>query len=309
MFRNLLLRDVEDADLDKLITTGEDGTGNAKALERADADKLHQAKMLQLKLRMQKEVEQLREEHLMKLKHMTKILELELEQTEEMQTLSAEQKIQELEMEVEQRKEMEAEEDQIAQQRAGLKAFHTQRALQAKAARTVAHQRSEARQLTRQQKIAAKQREKQFYAQEEALRESLRAMAEDEDDESAEGDANDRKLQRIGSARQSVTGMSEISATDQSEISDMTTDTNAETTLDDEEAAGAGLLAENVEMEEEIRKERSRIEQLTKRHLEATETLRIQQREMRETLKRDHQQQMNRLLGEQEVCNRVLLAS
>ncbi|KNC97836.1 uncharacterized protein SPPG_06833 [Spizellomyces punctatus DAOM BR117] len=306
MFRTLLLQDIEDAALDNLIANGsmsDDGTVSQKGTDRADADKLHQTKMLQLKLRMQKEVEQLREEHLMKLKHMMKVCELELEQTEEIETLMAEQKIQEMEVETEQRKEIENEEDQIAQQRASLKAFHTQRALQAKASRTLAHQRYEARQLARQQKIAAKQRERQFFASEEALRESMRAMSqeEQEEDEASSQVSGHIKSSKPGSARHSVAGLSEISSTDQSEISDITTDSHADTAIgDDAEASESAQAVESVELEEQIRKERSRIEELTKRHYAAMEALRIQQRELREITKREHATQMNRLLGEQE---------
>ncbi|TPX71465.1 hypothetical protein SpCBS45565_g01123 [Spizellomyces sp. 'palustris'] len=306
MFRTLLLQDIEDAALDNFITNGsmsDDGTVSQITTDRADADKLHQTKMLQLKLRMQKEVEQLREEHLMKLKHIMKVCELELEQTEEIETLMAEQKIQEMEVETEQRKEVENEEDQIAQQRASLKAFHTQRALQAKASRTLAHQRYEARQLTRQQKIASKQRERQYFASEDALRESMRAISQEEQDqdEASSQASGVIKSSKPGSARHSVAGLSEISSTDQSEISDMTTDSHADTAIgDDGEASESAQAVESVELDEQIRKERSRIEELTKRHYAAMEALRIQQRELREITKRELATQMNRLLGEQE---------
>ncbi|KAJ3020111.1 Heat-stable enterotoxin receptor [Thoreauomyces humboldtii] len=307
LFRNLLLQEVEDAELAEYLAEGNitgNKAGRRSEVGRLEADKMHQSKILQLKLRMQKEVEQLREEHLMKLKHISKICELELDQTEESQTLFAEHKIQELELEMEQQKELESEEDQIAQQRATLKAFQTQRNLQTKAIRTLGLQRYEARQLTRQQKVAAKHRERQYFASEEALRESLREMAEDDDGmahRDVEGGDNDRRLDQLGSARQSASAMSEMSFSDnQSEMSEMTTDSHAETTLDDEEA-GAALDAENLEAEDSVRKERGRIELLHKRHLEGMETLRVQHREIRDQAKREHMQQTSVLLGEQET--------
>ncbi|TPX62652.1 hypothetical protein PhCBS80983_g00286 [Powellomyces hirtus] len=303
LFRGLLLQETEDPQLLTYLNTGSFNASTAAwdkaAADKAEGDKMHQAKLLQLKLRMQKEVEQLREEHLMRLKHMMKICEMELDQTEESQTMIAEQKIQELELELEQKKELEGEEDQIAQQRASLKAFQTQRNLQTKAARTLAQQRYEARQLNRQQKIAAKQREKQYFASEEALRDSLRAMDDDDDDDDGSENANHVRMQKIGSARQSVTAMSEVSYGDQSEISDMTTDTHAEG-LDEEEGANVMTTADNAEAEDSLRKEQGRITSLQKRHLDAMETLRVQHRELREAMKRDHQQQLSVALGEQE---------
>ncbi|KAI8827139.1 adenylate and guanylate cyclase catalytic domain-containing protein [Fimicolochytrium jonesii] len=312
LFRNILLQEIEDADLHKMVTeSGEaDGEGNQAVLDKQDADKVHQAKLLQLKLRMQKEVEQLREEHLMRLKHIMKLCELELAQTEETETLIAEQKIQELELEVEQKKEMESEEDQIAQQRASLKAFQTQRHLQVKATRTLAQQRYEARQLARQQKLAAKNRERQFIAQEEQLSESLKAMDDDEDNEEGSqpgtnpesGDAGARKMVALQSARRGGPA-SEISAGESayadSEISDMPSEAHTEL-LDDEGEAITSTEAENMEAEDNMRKERSRIEQLVQRQKQALETARTQHREMREALKRENQQQKNALHAEQE---------
>ncbi|KAI9094961.1 adenylate and guanylate cyclase catalytic domain-containing protein [Phlyctochytrium arcticum] len=305
MFRSLLLQEVEDPSLSNLLTNGEisENVDSQVAVDRTEADKLHQTKMLQLKLRMQKEVEQLREEHLMKLKHITKLSEMELEQTEESETLVAEQKVQELELEAEQRKELESEEDQIAQQRASLKAFTTQRQLQTKAQRTMSHQRYEARQLTRQQKIASKARERQFFAAEEALMEALRGggnlqdesgSAIDEDEEASEmGETR-------GHVRRSSTGsVAQSEVSEQSDMSEMTTDSMAETNVD-EDGMDNTAAAESAEMDDQIRKERSRVEELTKRHIGAVDALRIQQRELREVLKREQQVQMSRLLGEQE---------
>lgn len=66
-----------------------------------------------------------------------------------METLIAEQKVQELELEGEQKREKENTEEILEQQIDQLKAFQTQRHLQIKAARILAAQRHEARQLTR----------------------------------------------------------------------------------------------------------------------------------------------------------------
>ncbi|KAJ3178441.1 Heat-stable enterotoxin receptor [Geranomyces variabilis] len=305
LFRTLILQETEDPDLRDYLRTGRmDNSAEkneAQAQAMLEADKMHQAKILQLKLRMQKEVEQLREEHLMRLKHMMKICEMELDQTEETQTLIAEQKIQELELEVENKKELEGEEDQIAQQRASLKAFQTQRNLQTKASKTLALQRQEARQLARQQKIAAKQREKQYFASEEALREALRNMAEEtEGDEEETSDIS--KQDRISSARQSIADGSEISFGDaQSDYSDITTDTHGESLMDAEEANQNAAAADAADDQDSLGKESARLSQLRQRQNEAMESLRIQQREIREAMKREHAQQMSNVHNEQEA--------
>ncbi|KAJ3151273.1 hypothetical protein HDU89_002112 [Geranomyces variabilis] len=305
LFRTLILQETEDPDLRDYLRTGrmDNSTEKSEAQAQAmlEADKMHEAKILQLKLRMQKEVEQLREEHLMRLKHMMKICEMELDQTEETQTLIAEQKIQELELEVENKKELEAEEDQIAQQRASLKAFQTQRNLQTKASKTLALQRQEARQLARQQKIAAKQREKQYFASEEALREALKKMADDtEGDEEETSDAS--KQDRISSARQSIADASEISFGDaQSDYSDITTDTHGESLMDAEETNENAAAADAADDQESLGKESARLSQLRQRQNEGMENLRIQQREIRESMKREHAQQMSNVHSEQET--------
>ena len=179
----------------------------------------------------------------------------------------ADQKIQELELEAEQLKEMEAEEDQANEQAGSLKAFQTQRQLQLKAARTISQQRHEARQLTRQQKVAAKQREKSFFAAEEALKESLRALSNDEQDEDATGssgggDDDDGRGKR--SAAQSV-GMSE----DGSEFSEMTTESELEKQLDESHGTDNALA----ELEADAKKERERLEATQKKQAEVTITL------------------------------------
>ncbi|KAJ3055500.1 hypothetical protein HK097_010275 [Rhizophlyctis rosea] len=292
LYRKLLLQEYEDKELDAFVTNSSEQGQQTKLLGKQEAQKVHEARMLQLKLRMQKEAEQLREEHLLKLKHMTMICDLELEQVDEFENLLADQKIQELELEAEQLKEMEAEQDQANEQAASLKAFQTQRQLQLKAARTISQQRHEARQLQRQQKVAAKQREKHFFAAEEALKESLRALTGDEQDEDAAGsEGGDDGMKGKRSAAQSV-GMSE----DGSEFSEMTTESELERQLD--ETAGNDSALQ--ELEAEAKKERERVEATQKKQAEAMETLRIQQREFRESLKREQNEVMFHLLAEQE---------
>ncbi|KAI8816886.1 uncharacterized protein EV422DRAFT_273822 [Fimicolochytrium jonesii] len=151
LYRNLLLQEYEDSELKGLIinSSGSSDRLNELQQDRLDSDKVHESKMLQLKLRMQKEVEQLREEHLLRLKHMLKTSELELNCVEEMETLAAEHMVEELAKEAEQKKEGEELEESLDTQLGQIKSFQVQRQLQMKAQRVVHSQRQEARQLVR----------------------------------------------------------------------------------------------------------------------------------------------------------------
>ena len=76
IYRQLLQREFEDQELERVVSSmhADQKARGQKAASVVDAEKLHEAKMLQLKLRMQKEAEQLREEQLLRLKHMQKVL-------------------------------------------------------------------------------------------------------------------------------------------------------------------------------------------------------------------------------------------
>ncbi|KNE58713.1 hypothetical protein AMAG_04267 [Allomyces macrogynus ATCC 38327] len=149
-----------DMSLKRLVSAeeGANGSGPTSAPSSApesttlkiDADRLHEAKMLQVKARQQKEVEQLREEQLLRVKHINKLSEIEIDQTEEWETLLAEQKVQDMEMEADHVKEIETEQFRIQQQLNSLKAYNATRIQQHKASELAHQQKGEAKQLIKQ---------------------------------------------------------------------------------------------------------------------------------------------------------------
>ncbi|KAJ3036266.1 hypothetical protein HDV00_002922 [Rhizophlyctis rosea] len=298
IYRQLLVREYEDQALESAVISMNDSQlvkGRALKAASRDTDKLHEAKMLQLKLRMQKEGEQLREEQLLRLKHMQKVCDLELDHVDEIENLVAEQKVQELELEVEQRREMEQEEERIMTQNDALKAFSIQRQLQLKAARITSQQRSEARQLARQHKIAAKQREKQFFENEEEIKQN-QAELEEGDEKRSVGYSDGAGLE---ASRRSSASQSQGSAVG-TEISDVTDADSMFSTTEATIMNAAGVGKEGLELQEQATRDKQRLDELATRHQEAMETLRTQQREYHASMKREHAEEMARLLAEQE---------
>ncbi|KAJ3051216.1 hypothetical protein HK097_007819 [Rhizophlyctis rosea] len=293
IYRQLLQREYEDQELEQTVTTmrGDQKARGIKTASLLDAEKLHEAKMLQLKLRMQKEAEQLREEQLLRLKHMQKVCDLELDHVDDLENLAADQKVQELELELEQKREMEQEEERIQQQNDTFKAFASQRQLQLKAARIATQQRSEARQLARQHKVAAKQRETQFFENEEVIKQNARAL-DDDDDKRSLGFSEVDGTDALSSAQQSVAA---------TELSDYT---DAGTVMNDNTAANKGKAITEVvnttELQEQQARDTARLEELAKRHADAMEALRTQQREYLASMKREQGEEMSALQQEQE---------
>ncbi|KAI9173217.1 hypothetical protein H9P43_007348 [Blastocladiella emersonii ATCC 22665] len=261
-----------------------------------DADRLHEAKMMQLKVRQQKEVEQMREEHLLRVKHSNKLFELELDQAEEWESMQADQRVQELEMEAEHVKEIETEQFNLQQQLSSLKAYNVRRLQQHKASELLHMQKAEAKQLTKQFKLAAKYRKKAFYEREEALKSFNAAEAGKEDGSDAGSDSDgDTGSDGTGSEGHSSDGgiskqtseafTSETSGSDVSGVSNATTDLMIE--------------AQRAE-EEETAKGRQAIEQLMLRQREMRESLQQQHREQRDSIKVDQRQAMSDIHAEQE---------
>ncbi|KAJ3293851.1 hypothetical protein HK104_004149 [Borealophlyctis nickersoniae] len=312
IYRTLLLQEFEDKNLEAAVNSVrqaaiEDESVDEKAalkqrkqtaMDRKDVDKIHDAKMLQVKLRMQKEGEQLREEQLLRLKHMNKMCQLELEQAEDLENLAADQKVQELELEAEQRKEMELEEERILSHNDTLKAFAVQRQLQMKAARVAAQQRAEARQLTRQHKLAAKHRERMFFENEEAIKAGASAVEENDESVSygmSEGGGG-LAASKLSSAHQSVSGRSDYSGagTEMTDFTEAQSEDGGDAEFDKTANEGSTQLSE------QVHRDRARLEDLSKKQAEAMENLRIQQRDIAAQMKKEHAEEIAKLHAEQE---------
>ncbi|KAJ3363698.1 hypothetical protein GGF32_003735 [Allomyces javanicus] len=307
IFRNLLIDN--DMSLKRLVSADAavNGSGPTSALSSApesttlkiDADRLHEAKMLQVKVRQQKEVEQLREEHLLRVKHINKLSEIEIDQTEEWETLLAEQKVQDMEMEADHVKEIETEQFRIQQQLNSLKAYNATRIQQHKASELAHQQKGEAKQLIKQHRLSSKYRKKSFFEREEAIK----AMELGDEKAAAEGDNEGGD----GDAHSEGSGGSSDSRSDggfSKQTSEAYTVDSSTTSSGSEALSNATtdlmLEAQRAE-EEESQKGRHQIEQLMMRQRELRDSLAQQQREQRDALKMDHRQAMSDFHAEQEA--------
>ncbi|KAJ3368494.1 hypothetical protein GGF31_006313 [Allomyces arbusculus] len=308
IFRNLLIDN--DMSLKRLVSaeaaangSGPTSAPSSSAPESAttlkiDADRLHEAKMLQVKVRQQKEVEQLREEQLLRVKHINKLSEIEIDQTEEWETLLAEQKVQDMEMEADHVKEIETEQFRIQQQLNSLKAYNAQRIQQHKASELAHQQKGEAKQLIKQHRLSAKYRKKSFFEREEAIK----AMELGDAKAAAEGNAGGD-----GDAHSEGSGGSSDSRSDggfSKQTSEAYTVDTSTTSSGSEALSNATtdlmLDAQRAE-EEESQKGRQQIEQLMMRQRELRDSLAQQHREQRDALKMDHRQAMSDFHAEQEA--------
>ncbi|KNE70508.1 hypothetical protein AMAG_14633 [Allomyces macrogynus ATCC 38327] len=336
MFRHLLLTETG-GELAALITEGARAAHGATDVDAAavafktDADRLHETKMLAIKVKQQKETEQMREEHLLRVKLLNKLSELELDQTEEWETLLAEQKVQELEMEAEHVKEVETEQFRIQQQLNTLKAYNVQRLQQLKANELAHQQKGEAKQLIRQHKLAAKYRKKAFFDREQ----SQKAAAESEADAlvnagmAAEQNGRSKSPgapggRGPGAARGAASGDGTDDAASDGGGGSSAGDTHSEGSLskqtseafskqaseayssssDGSESSTAAadlMLASQKAEEDEMQRGRGQIEQLMLRQRELAQSLQQQHREQRESLKIDHRHAMSDFHAEQET--------
>ncbi|KAJ3299021.1 Nitrogen permease regulator 2, partial [Blyttiomyces sp. JEL0837] len=171
--RNLHIRDVEDPEI-RIILKGfefNNKTLNDEIMktkqEKAEAAKLYHAQVLDLIVRNQKEIEQLREEHLLQLKHITRYCDREIEIIDENESLLAEHTAKEQRYEAELKAKVDFEEARILSQIAAARVHAEQRAVQDLANQIREAHRKEARQLITMQRREARKREVEFWKREE----------------------------------------------------------------------------------------------------------------------------------------------
>ncbi|KAJ3353423.1 Guanylate cyclase 2G [Allomyces javanicus] len=340
MFRHLLLTEMG-GELAQLISEGARAEHGATDVDTAavafktDADRLHETKMLAIKVKQQKETEQMREEHLLRVKLLNKLSEIELDQTEEWETLLADQKVQELEMEAEHVKEIETEQLRIQQQVNTLKAYNVQRLQQLKANELAHQQKGEAKQMIRQHKLASKYRKKAFFdreqtakadadteadamvnagiAAEQAGRNKLAgahggpsgagAARSNDADESGAGDAASEHSGGGGSSAGDTHSEGSLSKQTSEAFSKQTSEAYSSSSDGSESSTAAAdlMLASQKAEEDEMQRGRGQIEQLMLRQRELAQSLRQQHREQCESIKIDHRHAMSDFHAEQET--------
>ncbi|KAJ3404398.1 hypothetical protein HDU80_002899 [Chytriomyces hyalinus] len=172
LMRNLTLREVEDPEI-RIILKGLDMNAKTAADERLRTEALHQkeekmhrSKMLAQLTRNQKEIEQMRELHLLQQKYIARYIDCELEILYENEALLSEHVAKEQALEDHLTELEDMEENRINVKIMSLLATQTARIVTKEAAIVRERQRRDARILLYQESRDAKRREKEFWTRE-----------------------------------------------------------------------------------------------------------------------------------------------
>ncbi|KAJ3237953.1 hypothetical protein HDU78_003792 [Chytriomyces hyalinus] len=172
LMRNLTLREVEDPEiriilkgLDMNVKTAADERLRTEALHQKE-EKMHRSKMLAQLTRNQKEIEQMRELHLLQQKYIGRYIDCELEILYENEALLSEHVAKEQALEDHLTELEDMEENRINIKIMSLLATQTARTVTKEAAIIRERQRREARILLYQESRDAKKREKEFWTRE-----------------------------------------------------------------------------------------------------------------------------------------------
>ncbi|KAI8606969.1 hypothetical protein BC830DRAFT_1175854, partial [Chytriomyces sp. MP71] len=172
LVRNLTLREVEDEEI-RIVLKGFDMNAKSVADERMRTEalrqkeeKLHRSRVLAQLTKNQKEIEQLRELHLLQQKYIARYIDCELEILYENEALLSEQVAKEQTLEDHLADQEHQEENRINIKLAALQSTQTQRAVSMEAAAVRERQRKEAKLLIHKEAIEAKRREKEFWHKE-----------------------------------------------------------------------------------------------------------------------------------------------
>ncbi|KAJ3130811.1 Guanylate cyclase 2G, partial [Irineochytrium annulatum] len=185
--RNLRLREVEDPEM-RIVLNGHEFNAKTLAAESAKDKAIleNEARILNSRIfsKMvinQKEIEQLREVHLLSLKQTTKVCDLEIDALDEIESLEAQHRAQENKMEADLKAITDKEEARVLSEMAASRVYASQRQTHHFSTTVRMKQQKEAKALELRQHIEAEEREKLFWKQEEeALRCHLSSTGQDQ---------------------------------------------------------------------------------------------------------------------------------
>ncbi|KAJ3238996.1 hypothetical protein HDU78_003096 [Chytriomyces hyalinus] len=173
--RNVQLREVEDPEI-RVILKGLDFNSKTAAEEKLKTEalaakeaKIHHAKVLAQLVRNQKEIEQLREVHLLQRKYISRYLDCELEIVDENEALLSEHTSKEQALEEHLKQQADIEENVINMKMLTLQSNQNDRVVSQMAATVRGRQRKEAKLLELRERREAKIREKEFWNSEIAI--------------------------------------------------------------------------------------------------------------------------------------------
>ncbi|KAJ3212274.1 Nitrogen permease regulator 2 [Dinochytrium kinnereticum] len=294
--RNIVLRDIEDPEL-RIIINGNEyndktlAAENAKMkVQTAEQTRVMNAKIFTQLVQNTKEIEQLREIHLLGLKHTTKYCDIELEAMDEFESLVALHTTEEQKLEAELKAIADKEETNLQSEMTAGRA----KAAQAEAAHQAALKRAklkkEARQIRKQQRIDARERERQFWAAEEEL-------------------LNEHLLSTYGSASSDVVHEKALQLLDRSRLESNRKILDKESSDDEFEDYLNESILDNVAkmtneasaLDKQFAREMFKIENMRKMHKDQLHKVREHNRKFRETLKKTHAKTLREVLADQEV--------
>ncbi|KAJ3369425.1 hypothetical protein GGF31_005335 [Allomyces arbusculus] len=266
-----------------------------QALEMRGLDEIDRRRKLkenevvahQLRMKQQKETEQLRELQLIKIKHMTETLAREIEDQAALEHVATEHKEKELALEAQFLSQQQAAQDEMDNAQARIKATHLRERQKATRSSFERQQRRQASFLERQQRHSAKLRTRVFMAQDELLQKSSGIGDEDSEDSS------------------SMSG---------TESSDAASDSEEQAGGDGEHAGhekgGDGEKrvvksknlddAQELELMEQLEKGRDRVRTLQRQQKENLDSLKNQQRDQFRMLQKEQKRKFSDLIKEQE---------
>ncbi|KAJ3019956.1 UNVERIFIED_CONTAM: hypothetical protein HDU68_010419 [Siphonaria sp. JEL0065] len=173
--RNVTLREVEDPEI-RIILKGLDFNSKTALEEnlrtealKAKEAKIHHAKVLAQLVRNQKEIEQMREVHLLQQKYISRYLDCELEIIDENEALLSEHTAKEQALEDHLKQQADIEEHVISMKLLSLQSSQNERTVSQLAASVRERQRKEAKVLAHRETREAKRREKEFWTKEIAI--------------------------------------------------------------------------------------------------------------------------------------------
>ncbi|KAJ3122558.1 Receptor-type guanylate cyclase gcy-22 [Physocladia obscura] len=170
--RNVTLRDVEDPEI-RIILKGLEFTHKTSCEEnlrtealKAKEAKIHHSKVLAQLVRNQKEIEQMREIHLLQQKYISRYLDCELEIIDENEALLSEHTAKEQSLEDHLKQQADVEENMIDMKLMALQSTQNERNVNQLAASVRERQRKETKYMGFKESVQAKIREKEFWLKE-----------------------------------------------------------------------------------------------------------------------------------------------
>ncbi|KAJ3212276.1 Nitrogen permease regulator 2 [Dinochytrium kinnereticum] len=294
--RNLTLLDIEDPEL-RIITAGNDFNSLTLAAENAkmNAHKNEQTRIFNAKIfaqlvRNTKEIEQLREIHLLKLKHTTKYCDTELESIDEFEALISQQANDEQKLEAELKAIADKAEATLNTEMTNARVKSGQRETAQAAAIKRVKLKAEAKHLRKQQSEDAKKRQKAFWeAEEELLREHLNNTSQ-----STEGKNYEIKvltlLDRSRTEHQRLSIEHELGDSDLS-------DADSESIKD----SAARMEFDATESEKQFARDAYKIENMRRAHQDQVRKLKHHNSKIRENIMKAQQKMLKELNDEQDI--------